>query len=311
MSLSPRPGGAAAVAILVLTPVLFSTNPVIGRAAVESTGPWTLAFLRWALAAAVLLPLAAPALRRHAATLAAEWPWLVTLGALGMLICGGGLYTALKTTTATNATLIYTTSPLAILALERVLRGRPIRRRETAGIVLALVGVVVLVSRGSLDRLVGLQFSMGDLLTLGCAVSWAVYTVILRRPGLAGLPALALFVSIAVAGAALLAPLMVFETVSTGTFPASGAQWLSIAGLVVLASVAAFLGYQASIRLAGPAVTGMMMYLMPVSGVAMAAVFLGERPGLAVLAGSLLVIGGLVTATAPIERLRAVFAGRS
>lgn len=305
MSLSPRPVGAAAVAVLVLTPILFSTNPVIGRAAVESTGPWTLAFLRWALATAVLVPLAAPALRSHLTTLLAEAPWLIALGALGMLICGGGLYTALQTTTATNATLIYTTSPLAILALERVLRGRPIRHRETAGIVLALAGIAVLVSRGSLATLLGLTLNVGDLLTLGCAVSWAVYTVILRRPRLATLPALALFVAVAAAGTLLLAPLMVWETATSGGFPSTGTQWLSIAGLVGLASVAAFLGYQASIRLAGPAVTGMMMYLMPVSGVAMAVLFLGERPGVAVLAGSLLVVGGLVIATAPIDRLRA------
>ncbi len=309
MSLSPRPVGAVAVAVLVLTPMLFSTNPVIGRAAVESTGPWTLAFLRWALATAVLVPLAAPALRGHLTTLAAEAPWLIALGALGMLICGGGLYTALQTTTATNATLIYTTSPLAILALERVLRGRPIRHRETAGIVLALAGILVLVSRGSLETLLGLTFNIGDLLTLGCAISWAVYTVILRRPRLATLPALALFVAVAAAGALLLAPLMVWETATTGAFPSTAGQWVSIAGLVVLASVAAFLGYQASIRLAGPAVTGMMMYLMPVSGVAMAVFFLGERPGVAVLAGSLLVVGGLVIATAPIDRLRGAARG--
>jgi drug/metabolite transporter (DMT)-like permease len=296
---------------MILTPVLFSTNPVIGRAAVDSTGPWTLAFLRWSLAAAVMLPLAAPALRRNAATLAAEWPWLLALGALGMWVCGGIFYTALQTTTATNATLIYTTSPLAILALERIVRGRPIRRREAVGIALALAGVVTLVSRGSLATLVGLRFNIGDLLTLVCAVSWAVYTVILRRPRLAALPAPALFVAIATGGALLLAPCMVYETVSTGAFPSSGPQWLSIAGLVGLSSVAAFLGYQASIRFAGPAVTGMLMYLMPVSGVAMAVMFLGEHPGVAVLAGSLLVIGGLVTATAPIDRLRAALARRS
>ena len=311
MSLSPSSGGAAAVAVMILTPVLFSTNPVIGRAAVDSTGPWTLAFLRWSLAAAVMLPLAAPALRRNARTLVAEWPWLLALGGLGMWVCGGIFYTALQTTTATNATLIYTTSPLAILALERIVRGRPIRRREAVGIALALAGVVTLVSRGSLATLVGLSFNSGDLLTLVCAASWAVYTVILRRPRLAALPAPALFVAIATGGALLLAPCMAYETASTGAFPSSGPQWLSIAGLVGLASVAAFLGYQASIRFAGPAVTGMLMYLMPVSGVAMAVLFLGEHPGPAVLAGSLLVIGGLVTATAPIDRLRSTLARRS
>jgi drug/metabolite transporter (DMT)-like permease len=302
---SPRPGGALAVTALLVTPVLFSLNPVIGRAAVESVGPWTVAFLRWSLAAAVMLPLAAPALRQHAATLRDEWPWLVLLGALGMWVCGGVFYTALQSTTATNATLIYTTSPLAILLLERVLRGRPIRKREAVGIGLAVAGVIVLVSRGSPAVFANLSLNVGDLLTLVCAVAWALYTVVLRRPRLAALPAPALFVAIALSGAVLLAPFMVAETVASGAFPDTLRQWASIAGLVVFASVLAFLGYQVSVRFAGAAVSGLLMYLMPVSGVAMAVVFLGEHPGPAVLAGSLLVIGGLVTATAPIERLRA------
>lgn len=304
-SRSPRPGGALAVAALLLTPVLFSLNPVIGRAAVESVGPWTLAFLRWSLAVAVMVPLAAPVLRRHAAILRGEWPWLALLGALGMWVCGGIFYTALQSTTATNATLIYTTSPLMILLLERVLRGRPIRRREAVGIVLAVAGVLVLVSRGSLAVLADLGLNLGDLLTLVCAAAWALYTVVLRRPRLAALPAPALFVAIALSGAVLLAPFMVVETLASGAFPDTVQQWASIAGLVIFASVLAFLGYQVSVRFAGAAVTGLLMYLMPVSGVAMAVVFLGERPGPAVLAGSLLVIGGLVVATAPLERLRA------
>lgn len=309
--LPQKPNGAAIVAVMILTPILFSTNPVIGRAAVESVGPWTLAFLRWSLAAAVLMPLAAPSLRRHAGTLGSEWPWLVVLGGLGMWVCGGVFYTALQSTTATNATLIYTTAPLAILLLERLFRGRPIRRREAAGIVLAMAGVVVLVSRGSPARILEHGFRQGDLLTLVSAVAWALYSVILRRPRLATLPAPALFVAIALSGAILLAPFMAVETAVKGDFPDRPDQWLSIAGLVVLSSVAAFLGYQTSIRFAGAAATGLMMYLMPVSGVAMAVLFLGERPGLAVLAGSLLVVGGLVTATAPLERLRAALQRRA
>jgi drug/metabolite transporter (DMT)-like permease len=305
-SRSPRPGGALAVAALLLTPVLFSLNPVIGRAAVESVGPWTLAFLRWSLATVVMLPLATPSLREHAAVLRGEWPWLALLGGLGMWVCGGVFYTALQSTTATNATLIYTTSPLFILLLERVLRGRPIRRREAAGIVFAIAGVLVLVSRGSLAVFADLGLNLGDLLTLVCAAAWALYTVVLRRPRLAALPAPALFVAVALSGAVLLAPFMAVETAMSGAFPHTLPQWTSIAGLVAFASVLAFLGYQVSVRFAGAAVTGLLMYLMPVSGVAMAIVFLGERPGPAVLAGSLLVIGGLVTATAPVERLRAI-----
>ncbi|MND08308.1 EamA-like transporter family protein [compost metagenome] len=47
----------------------------------------------------------------------------------------------------------------------------------------------------------------------------------------------------------------------------------------------------------GPAITGMAFYFLPISGVILSAIFLGETLRLYHLAGTLLTIGGVVTAT--------------
>lgn len=163
------------IALVALVPLFFATNVVIGRAVAAEVAPWTLAFLRWAGALLILLPFAAPALRESRDALVAQAGLIATLAFLGMWICGGLVYTALATTTATNATLIYTSANVMILILECLFRGRPIGPREIAGTALAFTGVGV-VALGA-DGPTGVSFNSGDLLIAIAALSWAIYSV--------------------------------------------------------------------------------------------------------------------------------------
>ena len=102
---------------LLFMPLFFSTNIIFGRAATASVEPWTLAFIRWTLAFLILLPFTWAGLKRHKKLLMSEWKTIGVLGILGMWICGALVYYALHHTTATNATLIYTSAPVLILLL--------------------------------------------------------------------------------------------------------------------------------------------------------------------------------------------------
>ncbi|AXS40489.1 DMT family transporter [Breoghania sp. L-A4] len=294
--------------LLCVMPLFFTSNLIIGRAAIDAVEPFTLAFLRWALAAAILLPFAWGGLRRHAELLRGEWRLLTLLGFLGMWICGAVVYLALQFTTATNGTLIYTASPVLILLLERIFRGRVIGVREAIGIVLALGGVVTIVVKGSVDVLLGMRFNAGDLLFAGCALSWAVYCVLLKDRRVAPLPSTVLFAATTITGALTLAPFMAFEVLHTGRFPLDAEAWLSIGGIVISASLLAFSCFQYGIKVLGPSVTGLFMYLLPPYGVLMAIVFLGEEFHAFHAAGSALVMSGLILATAPSRLLTAPFA---
>ena len=104
--------------LMAVMPLLFSSNLVLGRAVVGEVEPWTLAFFRWAIAFLLILPVTAAGIRRHGSELLAEWRRVALLGFLGMWICGALIYLALRYTSATNATLIYTTSSVMILLLD-------------------------------------------------------------------------------------------------------------------------------------------------------------------------------------------------
>ena len=292
--------------LLAAMPLFYSSNQVLGRYVVLSTPPVGLAFWRWAIAFMLLLPFCRRGLRAHAPALRAAWPSLLTLGFLGMVICGAVVYEGLRHTTATNGTLIFSAAPVAIVILEWLWRGRRVSVVEGVGIAAALAGVLTILCRGDPDILLGLRFDIGDLGIVAGALSWSVYSLVLKRPALQALPTLPLFAAIAGAGTLLLAPGALLEALFVGGPPARGDVWLGILGLAIVPSLLAFLSFQIGVKAVGPSLTGIFAYLMPIYGVLMAVVFLGESFEPYHAAGMALTVSGVVLATAqgPLNRLR-------
>ena len=285
--------------LLAVMPLFFSSNLVIGRAAVASVEPWSLAFFRWFGAFLILLPFAWSRLRGNLSSLFAQWEMIGTLGILGMWICGALVYFALRVTTATNATLIYTSSPVFIVLIERVFRGRNVAPIQMVGILLAIFGVAIIVMKGDLTALTRLDFNGGDVIIGIAAISWAVYSALLKKPALQALPTIVLFTAIAFAGALSLFPFMVWESLATGSFPTGLPAWTSIAGLSLVSSVLAFSTFQYGVKKVGPSIAGIFMYLLPPYGVGMAILFLGEPFRIQHALGLVSVMLGVILATAP------------
>ncbi|WP_394689566.1 DMT family transporter [Hoeflea sp.] len=292
------------LAVMILTPLFFSSNLIFGRSTISEVAPFTLAFLRWTAASIALLPFVWLARHRvRAYVTASPWHWML-LGFLGMSICGAGVYYALQFTTATNGTLIYTTSPLIVILLERLFFGRATGWRELTGIAIGFCGVAIIVLKGDLDRLAGLDLNRGDLIFIVAALSWAIYSVLLKGPRTAGLPVAALFGAITLAGALLLAPFALWEWLSGARMPVTVSAWGGIAGIVMFASLLAFGGFQYGVATLGASTASIFMYLLPVYGVGLAVLALGEPFHTYHGVGILTVLGGLVLATAPIGRLK-------
>lgn len=283
------------LALVALIPLFISTNVVIGRHIAGDVAPWTLAFLRWLGAFLILLPFAWNGLRRSFGELLAQAPTIAALGFLGMFICGGIVYLALHYTTATNATLIYACSPVMILILEWLFRGRPIGLLEISGAALAFSGVAV-VALGTAGES-HFALNPGDALVGLGAFSWAIYSVVQGRPSITAIPGLPLFSAITLTGAVLLAPMMLFEVARGPAWPHSAGAWLAVAAIALVPSVGAFFGYQYGVRRLGPATIGMALYLQTPYGVALALLFLGESFHTYHLVGFALILPGVVLAT--------------
>lgn len=282
--------------LLFVTPAMFTTNMVLARATAGLIPPVALAEMRWAGVVLLLLPFCGRELWRGRAALRREAGHLAVLGFLGMGICGAAVYYGAATTTATNIGLIYATSPVMIILLSRALFGERFGFRQGLGTVLALLGVLAIILRGDPATILQLSFTPGDLIILGAAVSWALYSVLLKH-WRSGLGVTARLAAIAFAGVLVMLPAQALELAAAGP-PAFDLKTVAaVITLIIVPGVGAYATFSYMTKHLGPNRTGLMLYLAPVYTAVMAWLLLGEAFAFYHWLGAALVLPGLYLAT--------------
>lgn len=295
------------IALLLIPPLMWAGNAVVGRLMQGSIPPVTFNLLRWVIAGALLLPLAAWVLRPGSG-LWPHWRRFALLGLLGVGLYNALQYMALKTSTPINVTLVASSIPIWMLLLGRVLYGVPVARRSAIGAVLSLGGVAVVLSRGDWAQLQQLRLVPGDGWMLLAALTWAWYSWLLVRPPAGGYPA-----SIKGDWAAFLLAQIAFGLGWSGlmtagewlALPASATgpvQWgwplaLALAYVAIGPSLLAYRSWGMGVARVGPTVAGFFNNLTPLFAALMSATLLGEMPRLYHAAGFVLIVGGILVSS--------------
>lgn len=213
-------------------------------------------------------------------------------------ICGGSLYfilenTALGITLASNVSLLICTAPVITAFLAALFYKESFRKKMLLGSAVALVGVGLVVFNGSIVLKIN---PAGDLLTLGAAVSWAFYCLILKRLG-GSYPIL--FITRKVFFYGLLSLLIYclffpleFETALLSRPVVYG----NLLFLGVVASMLCYIMWNTAVKFLGAAKTTNYIYIVPLVTLLTSAFFLSETVTLASLTGALLIIGGVYAA---------------
>lgn len=287
---------SSAYATAVLCWLLSAGVYIAARWAAPEMPPLALCFWRLALACAILLPIVR---HHHAAMIAlvkSRAPEVLVIGAIGLTLCQGMLYTGLNYTDATTAGIIMSLSPIMTMVLARFVLGEPLGMRKALGALLALCGMVVIVARGDLAALMRLQLNPGELWIVGSALCWGLYTVLLRRSKF-GIELLPMVVLLLGAGALAALPFYLWELF------AGERSALHMNGILALAYMAGPGGalmyylYNRSVETLGASRASMLLYLQTVFVAVLAFLFLGERLHDYDLAGAAFIVAGLVLAT--------------
>ena len=272
---------------LVLATLFWSGNYVVGEAAVASMAPLELTFWRWALAAVPLLLLAQFIEKPDWRAVLRRWPALLVLSALGMSGYTLLLYGALGYTSAMNASLITAANPALIVVMAVVLLGERTNRLGWLGICLGLLGVLLVLTRGELQRLLSFTMNTGELLMIGAIIVWGFYTIIARRLKLPAIAATAVQVVMATVS---LAP---FALALNVQFPDTPAEGWSLAYIAVFPSLGAYLLWNLALKSTPPGTAGNYLNLMVVFTAAIT-VALGTPLTLVQVIGGLMVIAGVL-----------------
>ena len=252
------------------------------------------AFVRWMGAFLIVLPFAAPYLLRDWPVIRKHAGSMTVLALTGFAVYNALAYYALQYTTAINALLLLSISPLFVAMWSFALFGDRLTARQFAGICVSIVGVLVIISRGSPAVLATIGINYGDVILIIALVIYAYYTVALRlRPAMHPLSFLAVGMDW---GAVLLVPAVAWEVASGKTFALDTVTVASFAFVCVFPSLLAYLCFNRGVELIGANRAAPFLYLIPVFGSVMAIALLGERFEFYHAVSYALIFGGITIA---------------
>jgi drug/metabolite transporter (DMT)-like permease len=200
-------------------------------------------------------------------------------------------YWAAHETTAINIGILQGSIPVVVLMGAFLMHGTRASLVQIAGVLITLVGVVAVATRGAPLEILEIGLNRGDLAMLGACVLYAFYTVALRdRPNM---PGTAFFTLLALIAALTSIPPLVLEATLVGFALPTWEGWLVILYVAVFPSCLAQLCYLRGVDLIGPGRAGVFVNLVPVFAAIMAVFLIDERFALYHAVALALVLGGI------------------
>lgn len=280
------------VAIAIVSSSLGGTAAAVTRNLVGSADPLTLALLRWGIGVLCVLPVAL--------LMRARWPgrrdWSSVVG-LGFLFYG--LFTilynlAIGYTTAARASLALCTLPLQTMVVGAVLGVEALTLRKTAGVCIAVLGVVAALALDLGAAPAGAW--KGELIMASAVVCMALYNV-LSRPLIQRSSALG-FLAVGMGAGAVALLIVTLVTGRLAVLATFGpGQWIAGVYLGVTGGALAFILWVMALERASPTRVANTMTVNPIAAALLASVLVGEPVTLNLVIGLVAVFAGIWIAT--------------
>lgn len=282
---------------LFLVACFWGGASVAGRTLAGVVPPVQASFFRFAFASLLLLWITRR--KEGLPRITAQQLIVITaLGATGILAFNLFFFSGLTLIGAGRASLIMALNPVFITLASALIHKEALSSKRGFAALLSITGAVIVITRGHPLSIFQGGIGRGELLIFGCVLSWTLYSVI-GKSAMRGLSPLAAVCYSSVAGTLLLfvITLLCGDVGSALDYPS--ASWWAIIYLGLFATVVAFLWYFQGIQRIGPSRASVFINFVPVSGVLLAAVILGEPLTQSVLIGGLLVVAGSYLANSP------------
>ena len=251
--------------LLFIQPIFMATNTIVARGGVEAVPPISLAFWRWFSVFIILFPFFYNEILKNKKEFNKEFFKLFFLGSMGCGVCGAFPNLAGMTTTMANIGIIYTSSPVIIIFLSILFLKEKINFLRILGLLICITGVFTIISKGNLDFLIDLNFTIGDLWVLGAALGWALYSIYLLN-WKSKFSLMARFTLIAMFGFISLLPFFILENIyfAKTNYNQTFLFWVIFAA--ISPSIIAFSLYAKLQRYVGASLAGFSLYLFAVYG---------------------------------------------
>jgi len=276
--------------LLILLAIIFwGTSFVATKTVLNEIKPVTIIILRLILASILLTIIALSTKRKFSINFKSHsWIFILALVAVFHLWIQ---VTGLQYTTAANTGWIIGTAPVFMAILGFVFYKEKITLLQFLGILVAVAGLLLLIGKGDITN-IGLIENQGDLLVLGSAFTWGVYSMVNKKISLSYSPLMTilyLFLMMAV----IIIPFNLNTETINSVINLSLISWMWILFLGIFCSGVAYVIWAQALRDMESAKVGAFLYFEPLVTVIAAWFFLREEITLLMILSGLLITAGV------------------
>lgn len=270
---------------LVLTFTIWGSLYVVSKYTLGKLPPFTISFLRFLLASAALSVM--PGRDRGRKFERRDYKYIALLGIAGYFAAVGAQLLGTKLAGASTASLLNSLNPVTMTLFGALFLKERLTVNKTAGILLALSGVYIILGNGDKNGALG-----GILLSLFSVFLWSAVSVMMRRMNQKYGP-LQVTRAGCMTAAACYFPVCIRETAGGGvSFDVSCVIALLYMGIVCTG--AAYFLWNKSLSMLEAGTCSAFYPIQPMVSALLGAVFLGEEIGLSFVCGAALIITGVL-----------------
>ena len=255
-----RPSGNIRVhLLLLLSTTIVSTSFIVAELITESLDPMVLTFVRFVIAAVILLPIVV-----FRSGLKIELAAFIRYGCISgcLVIFFWSMFMSLRFTSSLNISVLFTLVPVISALYASLINRERIIPSLLLALITGLVGAVWVIFRGDLGLLLALAWNRGDLIFFGGCLAMALYTPLVRLVH-RGEPLEVMTFWVLVSGCLWMLPATVYKLGSASLAATAPAVWLWIAYLALFSTVVSFYITQYATKMIGPTRTISYSYLYP------------------------------------------------
>lgn len=272
--------------------IVWGGSFVATKVALQEVTPVTVVWMRFGIGV-FIIGLSVSMRRQWASPAKNDLAYFALLGFLGISFHQWLQSTGLLTAQATTTAWIVATTPIFMALLGWVVLKERLSWVQIGGILTAVLGVLLVVSKGNLSSIsIGNFGTPGDFLILISALNWAVFSTFSRR-GLLKFPATRMMFFVMAFGWLFVSILFFVEGGLGLVANLSQKGWSAILFLGILCSGVAYIFWYDALQVLPVAQTGAFVYIEPFVTIVVAALVLGEEIIAAALIGGAAILLGV------------------
>ena len=281
--------------LAILAVIIWSGNFVAAIFLVDFT-PIEISFYRWLVTFIVLTPFCIKKLIKNIKYLKGRWIKVIIISILGVTVFNTFVYLAAHTSNATNMSLLATLSPIVMAIISRIVWKTKLTIHQKLGLIIVIVGVVILITKGSIEVLMSLKFAIGDLYMLFAVILFAVYTLTIKiRPK--EISQSAFFYLMVIIGLIPLLAAMIFTYASNNAHALDTKSALILIYVGIFPSALGFILWNMAIAKIGAIKGGIIYDSIPFFSSLEAVILLHENLLISQVVGGLLILAGIIYST--------------